>query len=396
MVGKEAALTAQEKRVAKAFLNQGNSNQDVQAWINSNRKKSINFGRISTVKRDANQQAATQAEVDFFMLHKKAYDPQTGLNRYDDERLIRAREAMVLAVQIFNSAALKFKAEVFCVLSNIAWTYLLHQYYDRKSVPIVDPDGNSLLLGQMIERQDCPLSDGMRDNLRVMKKLRNQVEHLLLGMADVQWMSLFQANCLNFDKAMCDLFGSQLTLANDLSFALQFARLNIEQAAMVNQFEIPEGIAAVDAHLMDGLTDEQKANIEFQFQVIYTLANAPKSKVHFQFLKPDSAEGKEIHNVLGYLKAADEMYPHKAGKVATLVKEKSGLAFTGNDHIKAWRHYNVRPKTNSAHPDNTNKDYCLYHKAHKDYTYSDAWVDKLSQDVADPAKIAAIRAEKVW
>src|SRR5690348_14183060 len=133
---------------------------------------------------------------------------------------------MILAVQIFNSAALKFKAEVFCVLTNVAWTYLLHEHYHRAGVAIVD-DGNSLLLGQMIERPDCPLSDGTRDNLRVMKKLRDKVEHLLLGKAELQWMALFQANCLNFDKAITDLIGAPLTLAHDLSFALQFARLNI-------------------------------------------------------------------------------------------------------------------------------------------------------------------------
>ena len=46
----------------------------------------------------------------------------TGLNQYDDERLIRAREAMILAVQIFNSPALKFKTEVFTMLTNVAWT----------------------------------------------------------------------------------------------------------------------------------------------------------------------------------------------------------------------------------------------------------------------------------
>jgi hypothetical protein len=372
MAGKGASLTAQEKRVVKALLAKGWANQDVQALVNGNRKKSVNFARISAVKKDGDQAAATEAEVDFYMLHKQAFDQKTGLNGYDDERLIRSREAMILAVQIFNSAALKFKTEVFCVLSNIAWTYLLHEHYDRKGISIVDANGNSLLLGQMIERQDCPLSNGVCNNLRVMKKLRDAVEHLLLGKADLQWMPLFQANCLNFDKAMCDLFDARLTLANDLSFALQFARLNIEQASMLNQYEIPEGIAAFDAHLMEGLTPEQKANIEFQFRVIYTLDNAAKSKTHFQFFKPDSAEGKEIHNVLGYLKAADEIYPNKAGKVVELVKEKSGLQFTGNDHIKAWRHYKVRPTTKAAHPENTNKEYCLYHQAHKDYTYSDA------------------------
>jgi hypothetical protein len=79
-----------------------------------------------------------------------------------------------------------------------------------------------------------------------------------------------------------------------------------------------------------------------------------------------------------------------------LVKEKSGVIFTNNDHAKAWRHYKVRPLTNSKTPANTNKEYCLYHPAHKDYTYSQAWVEMLVADVADPIKLAAIRAVKIW
>ena len=58
---------------------------------------------------------------------------------------------MILAVQIYNSAALSFKTEVFVVLANIAWTYLLHEYFERRGVGIIDKDGRSLLLGQMIE-----------------------------------------------------------------------------------------------------------------------------------------------------------------------------------------------------------------------------------------------------
>ena len=393
--GKSGSLTAYEKRIVKALLAKGLNNQDVHALINFSRERTVNFGRISGVKRNSSQEVASAEEVEYYILHKNAYDHQTGLNRYDDERLIRAREAMILAVQIFNSAALRFKTEVFTVLASIAWTYLLHEFYNRKGVSVVNDDGNSLLLSQMVEKQDCPLSNGARDNIRAIRKLRDKVEHLLLGKADLKWLPLFQACCLNFDKALCELFGDRLTLSNDLSLALQFARLNIEQASMANKYEIPEHMEALDAHLMGGLNEGQLADLEFQFRVIYTLDAAAKSRSHFQFIKPDSAEGKEIHNVLGYFKAADELYPHKPNKVVKLVAEKGGIPFSPNDHTKAWRYFKARPKTGALQPENTDRSFCLYHQAHGDYTYSDAWIDRLVESVADPAKLAAIRAEKV-
>ena len=41
---------------------------------------------------------------------------------------------MLTAVQIFNNPNIQFKSESFIVLSNIAWTYLLHAYYRDKKI----------------------------------------------------------------------------------------------------------------------------------------------------------------------------------------------------------------------------------------------------------------------
>lgn len=161
----KAPLNIEEKRVIKALLNKKERNQDILNLINTNRVSPVNGGRITGVKNDANQAAASDAEVALFRLKKVSYDPKTGLNQYGDERLIRSREAMILAVQVFNSPAVKFKTEVFAVLSNIAWTYLLHEHYDRQGVPLVDDRGKSLVLSQMLNREDCPLSAPIKKNL---------------------------------------------------------------------------------------------------------------------------------------------------------------------------------------------------------------------------------------
>jgi hypothetical protein len=95
------------------------------------------------------------------------------------------------------------------------------------------------------------------------------------------------------------------------------------------------------------MTSEQLHDTDFQFQVVYTLTAAPKSKSHIQFVSPDSAEGKEIHNVLSKKVIADELYPHKPGKVVTLVTAKAKMEFTSHNHQQAIRRYKVRPKSGS-------------------------------------------------
>lgn len=392
--GQNASLTAQEKRIVKALLNKGWRNQDIHALINHFRPNTVNSGRITGIKKDASQTAASDDEVAFYQLRKRSYDVATGLNQYDNERLVRAREAMILAVQIFNSPALKFKAEVYSVLANIAWTYLLHEYYIRKGISIMN-GANSISLSDMLKRSDCPLSEEIKLNLKGVKIIRDKVEHLLLGRADLRWSTLYQACCLNFDKMLCQLFGADLTLSKDLSLALQFAKLSIEQAKELNKYDVPADIAAIDALITEGMSQEQINNTEFQFKVIYTFSSASKGSSHFQFVSPETAEGKEIHNVLSKKVPADELFPHKPGAVISQVAKASGKKFNSADHTRAWNLYKVRPRGNSSKPGGTDKRYCWYNTAHKDYTYSDAWVKFLVGEVSDPQKYAAIQNTKI-
>jgi hypothetical protein len=51
-----------------------------------------------------------------------------------DELLRKSREAALAAVQIYNNPTIQFKAELFIVTMNIAWTYLLHAYYRKKRI----------------------------------------------------------------------------------------------------------------------------------------------------------------------------------------------------------------------------------------------------------------------
>lgn len=391
----EGRLTKAEAVVVKALLAKGWRNQDIQALVNVGRPATINSARVTEVKQNARIAVASDEAVAFYIARKKAFDPRTGLNLFDDERLTRSREAMVVAVQIFNSPTLSFKTEIFAILVNVAWTYLLHEHYIRKKVKIVGDDGRTLLLSQMLRRQDCPLSAGMKRNLDAIKLIRDDVEHNLLGKSDAKWLPMFQACCLNYDKIIREFFGEGLSLQNELAVALQFARLNMDQISELQKYEIPERIEALDARLREGLSDEDLTDLEYQFRVVYTLDSAAKSKAHMQFIHPGSNEAEEIRNILVKYKAADDLYPHKPARVIALVAERSGKRFTSYNHTQAWRKYAARPRKGDQQPHNTNKDHCIYHSAHGDYTYSEKWIDFLVAEMATAEGYAAICATRI-
>lgn len=386
----KTALTPQEKSVIKALLNEGWRNQDIQALINTGRPASVNFGRISGIKANNAIIPSTKQQVDAFRYKKLLFNHMTGLCPIDNERLVRSREAMILAVELFNTPRVEFKTGVFSMLANVAWTYLLHEYYECKGMHIVNAEGFSLPLSQMIARDDCPLSKACKQNLSALKEIRDVVEHRTIGPFDLQWLPLFQSTCLNFEKALTDLFGPRLTLGRELGFSLQFARITTDQIAKLQQVDLPEHIVALDASLAAKLDEGDGDNLEYQFKVIYTLTNASKTKAHFQFVQPESAEGKEIQNVLIKYKPVDDIWPLKPGQVVEGVAAASGRNFTTDKHQRAWKMYKARPKTGAADPAGTAKQYCVYHPPYKSYTYSPAWVDFLVGEIADDARWAAL------
>lgn len=88
-------------------------------------------------------------------------------------------------------------------------------------------------------------------------------------------------------------------------------------------------------------------------------------------------------------------YPYKPSQVCKLVSEPGGRPFTSHNHTQAWRLSKVRPPKGAKQPENTNKDYCIYHAAHGDYTYSEKWVNRLAKEIADDMKFAPINSVKL-
>ncbi len=218
------------------------------------------------------------------------------------------------------------------------------------------------------------MSTGIRNNLLALKTIRDDVEHKTLGRSDVKWLPLFQACCLNFDRILVSWFGSRLSLQSDLSVALQFGQLELEHAALLSAYDVPPNITALDALLKKDKRQAELDDLEYQFRVVYTFDNASKGKAHIQFVNPDSEEGKSIQHVLQKFKIADDLYGYKPGEVSKTVREATGKPFSLSNHTDAWQKHKVRPPTGSKPPEKTNRDYCIYHAAHRDYTYNDKWI----------------------
>ena len=112
------------------------SDQDIHAYF-TRPSRSINQREISQIRNKvkfANIKPANVVDVRSFLSRWPNIDYETGASFEDDELLIKSREAMLAAVQTFNSGGLHFRAELFIVLAVISWTYLLHAWFKKNDV----------------------------------------------------------------------------------------------------------------------------------------------------------------------------------------------------------------------------------------------------------------------
>jgi hypothetical protein len=152
-----------------------------------------------------------------------------------------------------------------------------------------------------------------------MIKLRDLVAHRLMGPYQEIWLPLFQACCLNFENQIVGLFPPRLSLAGNISLSLQMGSFNPEQLLELSKSNLPSVIKAINSEVFDSLTDTQKEDQAFQFSVIYTKVASSKANAAYNFVSPDSAEGKALNDVLIKVKLGSETHPFKPNAVIALV-----------------------------------------------------------------------------
>ena len=73
-------------------------------------------------------------------------------------------------------------------------------------------------------------------------------------------------------------------------------------------------------------------------------------------------------------------------KPAEVVRQLQTLVpfhVSANVHVRAWRHYKVRPTATASEPDRTNPKFCIYDQAHTDYLYTPAWIQFLARKLSN-------------
>lgn len=355
MVKRRLGNTLERWEIAliKAMLIRGGYNdQEILAYF-SRPTRSVNHRAIGEIRKETKHKvvkASTAEQLDDFLTTWPDIDPQTGLSVRGDELLIKAREAMIAAVHLFNSAGLTFRTELFIVTSIIAWTYLLHAWFRREGIDYryVKADGTVQKtkqgedryweLGKCLRHARCPIPPGAIKNLDFLSELRHEIEHRSTSRIDDAVSAKLQACCINFNDAIKTLFGPQYGLERQLPIALQFVTFSSDQRAALKKARgLPAHIETMIDAFHHGLTAEEQADPHFAHRIAFVLKignRASRADLAVEFVNPDSEETREVNRIL--LKEVDKRR-HTAKQIVAFMNAEGYLRFNQQSHTNLWR-----------------------------------------------------------
>jgi hypothetical protein len=335
------------------------------------------------------------------------------------DNLEKCKAAAVAAVDAYNRPGPRFRTAHFIVLIVIAWCALFHAvFYKRGKRPWYQKAGKSAKGTRYIKIEGEPkhwdLSECVaqyfrdrttpeRKNLEFLIGLRNKIEHRHLPELDPALYGECQAALLNLEDLLVQEFGPKWALAEDLQVALQFSsimpdekRKALKTLASSQAKSVRDYVEKFRGSLPAATLNSMKYS--FSVFLVPRVANRESSAdVAVQFVKVDEANPDELDrldklNVLireKHIPIAN-LGLHKPTDVAKLVRARIPYPFTVSTHTAAWRHFKIRPPSGDPHPERTASQYCIWDKVHRDYVYTDAWVERLVEIFADPNQYQSI------
>lgn len=332
-----------------------------------------------------------------------------GFSKNVKELIGKSRESAILAVDIYNKPATKFRSFGFIVLMNIAWTSLFHAIFERQRIKYfykknesnryiyVDGVKKAWDLSNCLKEYFKDQNPPSRENLNFFIGLRNQIEHRFLPALDLEVFGECQALLLNYEKLLTQEFGEDFSLGESLSFPLQLLttkpewRNRVLKQIQSKEYEtIKEYIDRFRFSLNEDIWDSSEYN--FKVFLLPKIGNKQRSAdIAVEFIQYDPNKPEEMEKyrkVVAFIKEKQIPVVNpgklKPGEVSKRIKDKLGITFSPSiHHAMCWKYYKVRPEANSDHPEKTKIQYCQYDDAHKDYIYTEEWVKFLLSELSN-------------
>ncbi len=317
-----------------------------------------------------------------------------------------AKDEALLAVHAYDDPRQPRWLEACYVHLHLAWHYLLEAKLTRDHIDIryrtpdgrierVDGQPRTWELARCIE-EEWPAGHPVRSNLELTLALRARIEHRTAGLSAVanRTAGYLQAMLVNFEAALVDAFGPSESIGHELRFPVFVDAITAGRAGDAparKAARVPSPIERLLDEYEAGLDERVLADHRYELRIRLVPQLGPRSDsdaaitfVREEDLTPDQREALATLGRTGTVIAHQELRAvashglMRPGAAAAAIEARIPFRFGASSEFpRAWRALGVRPPAGDPHPERTDERYCTYDEPHRDYLYTQAFVDKV-------------------
>ncbi|MHC1772102.1 MAG: DUF3644 domain-containing protein [Flexilinea sp.] len=298
--------------------------------------------------------------------------------------LDKAKEAFIMAIEIYNKPSIRYRVEGFSMFICNAWELMLKAYMIEKfgeaSIYHKDNKDRTFNLENCIRKVFTNNKDPLRKNLEKIIELRNTSTHYITEEYEMVYIPLFQACIINFTNKINEFHDIDLTEIipqNFLTLSVSMKALNASEIRAKYPEQVSSKLIETDKTI-SGLVDSNNDAFGIRINHYDYLTKNRNEATEFVHIDKDADASAKI---IREIKNPNETHKYNAKKCISEINrilEKTGLSIRINrsSFDNFMKYYGIKQ----------DEKLCFVYQINKNPTYSysrqtiDFIVDEIKKD----------------
>lgn len=226
---------------------------------------------------------------------------------YTSERLVdKAKEAFVMAIEIYNKPSINYRLEGFSFFICNAWELMLKAHminkFGEESIYYSDKPNRTITLENCVQKIFTNEKSPLRKNLEKVVELRNISTHFITEEYEAVYIPLLQACVFNFVDKMMEFHKVDMTRVIPENFITLSVRLkSLDETEIRGKYEeqVAEKLISIQ-HTLEPMIEENNSTFAIRVEHYYYNTKDRNQATEFYHIEKEAVEGvriiKEIKN----------------------------------------------------------------------------------------------------
>ena len=229
------------------------------------------------------------------------------VHMYTSERLVdKAKEAFVMAIEIYNKPSINYRLEGFSFFICNAWELMLKAHminkFGEESIYYSDKPNRTITLENCVQKIFTNEKSPLRKNLEKVIELRNISTHFITEEYEAVYIPLLQACVFNFVDKMMEFHKVDMTQVIPENFITLSVRLkSLDETEIRGKYEeqVAEKLISIQ-HTLEPMIEENNSTFAIRVEHYYYNTKDRNQATEFYHIDKEAVEGvriiKEIKN----------------------------------------------------------------------------------------------------